>query len=117
MKLYTLDNKLLCEGPEIRIGDKVYAIDDRQKTVEKVMALQKKMQNEDQQDISKLMKEAFTLIFAAKAAKEIDDMNMHFPAYQKLFQLVMGAITGEEPEKVEERFPEPTEKAEPYRLV
>ncbi len=112
MKLYTLDNKLLCEGPEIRIGDKVYPIDDRQKTVEKVMALQKKMEDEDQQNVSELMKEAFKLVFTPKVAKELDDMNMHFPAYQKLFEIVMGAITGEEPEKVAERFPEHAEKSE-----
>jgi len=110
MKFYTLDNKLLCEEPEIRIGDKVYPIDDRQKTVEKVMALQKKMEDENQQNVSELMKEAFKLVFTPKVAKELDDMNMHFPAYQKLFEIVMGAITGEEPEKVAERFPEPTEK-------
>lgn len=111
MKLYTLDNKLLCEGPEIRIGDKVFSIDDRQKTVEKVMALQKKMQSDDQQDISTMIKEAFKLVFTPKVAEEIDSMNMHFPAYQKLFELVMGALTGEDPEKVEERFPESTEKS------
>lgn len=112
MKLYTLDKKLLCEGPEIRIGDSVYPIDDRQKTVEKVMALQKQMQEDDQQNVSELIKEAFKLVFTPKIAKDIDDMNMHFPAYQKLFEIVMGAITGQEPEKVDERFPEPTEKSE-----
>lgn len=112
MKLYTLDNKLLCEGPEIRIGDKVYPIDDRQKTVGKVMALQKEMNENDQQDVSKLIKEAFELVFTPKVAKEIDEMNMHFPAYQKLFEIVMGAITGQEPEKVAERFPEPKQEAE-----
>ncbi len=39
MKLYTIDNALLTECPEIRIGDKVYPLDDRQKTAEKVMKL------------------------------------------------------------------------------
>ena len=37
--MYTVDNKLLTECPEIRIGDKVYPIDDRQKTVEKVQKI------------------------------------------------------------------------------
>ena len=32
-KLYTIDHKLLTETPEIRIGDKVYEVEDRQKTV------------------------------------------------------------------------------------
>ena len=39
MKLYTIDDKLLTERPEIRIGEKVYPVDDRQKTVEKIMQL------------------------------------------------------------------------------
>ena len=30
-KLYTLDGKLLTETPEIRIGEKVYPVDSRQK--------------------------------------------------------------------------------------
>ncbi len=42
MKLYTIDNALLTECPEIRIGDKVYPLDDRQKTAEKVMNLFRK---------------------------------------------------------------------------
>lgn len=35
-KLYTLDQKLLTNTPEIRIGEKIYPIDDRTKTVMKV---------------------------------------------------------------------------------
>ena len=38
-KMYTLDEKLLVGVPEIRIGEKVYKVDDREKTVKKVMAL------------------------------------------------------------------------------
>ena len=38
-KLYTLDGKLLTETPEIRIGEKVYPVDSRQKTVKKILAL------------------------------------------------------------------------------
>ena len=38
-KLYTLDGKLLTETPELRIGEKVYPVDSRQKTVKKILAL------------------------------------------------------------------------------
>jgi len=34
-KLYTLDDKLLIGSPEIRIGDKVYPVDDRIKNRQK----------------------------------------------------------------------------------
>ena len=40
-KMYTLDEKLLVGVPEIRIGEKVYKVDDREKTVKKVMALRR----------------------------------------------------------------------------
>ena len=36
-KFYALDNKLMCGGPEVRIGDRVYSVDDRKKTVVKMM--------------------------------------------------------------------------------
>ena len=37
--------------------------------------------------------------------KEIDEMDLPFAAYQKLFELVIAAMTGEEP-KDEDSFPE-----------
>lgn len=38
-RMYTLDKKLLCGSPEIRIGEKVYPVDDRKNTVKKVLKL------------------------------------------------------------------------------
>lgn len=106
MKLYTLDEKLLTERPEIRIGGKVYPVDDRQKTVEKVVNLAP--ENRDEKSVNKSMSETFKLAFGDAAAKEIDEMNLPFVAYQQLFQLVMAALTGETPEAVAERFQEST---------
>ncbi|WP_085833500.1 hypothetical protein [Clostridium merdae] len=98
-KLYTLDEKLLVGTPEIRIGDKVYPVDDRQKTVKKLM----KMTN-DKDSVEKNMDDVLRLALGEKAAKEIDEKDLPFPAYQKLFELVMSAMTGEEPEEVAARF-------------
>ena len=39
-----------------------------------------------------------------KAAQEIDELNLPWPAYQKMFELVMAAVTGDEPEEIEGRF-------------
>ena len=36
-KLYTLDGKLLTETPEIRVGEKIYPVDNRKKTVTKIL--------------------------------------------------------------------------------
>ncbi|HEX2986151.1 MAG TPA: hypothetical protein VHO71_04975 [Caproiciproducens sp.] len=98
-KLYTLDEKLLIGSPEIRIGDKVYPVDDRQKTVKKLMKM-----NSDQSQEN--MDQTLKLAFGDKAFKEIDEMNIPFLAYQQLFELVVAAMTGEEPEEVAARFQE-----------
>lgn len=98
-KMYTLDKKLLCGSPEIRIGEKVYPVDDRKNTVIKVT----KLFNDSKGDVEKV-DEALELAFGERF-KEIDEMDLPFAAYQKLFELVIAAMTGEEP-KDEDSFPE-----------
>ena len=63
MKLYTIDNALLTECPEIRIGDKVYPLDDRQKTAEKVMKLIPEDGADSRKESMKMIREAFALVF------------------------------------------------------
>jgi hypothetical protein len=87
-KMYTLDEKLLVGVPEIRIGEKVYKVDDREKTVKKVMAL---YNNGEKKDIEKIDE-----MFKPAAAKEISEMNMPWAAYQKLSEIVISAMTGQE---------------------
>lgn len=102
-KLYTLDGKLLAETPEIRIGEKIYPVDNRQKTVAK---LQETIANqEDSNDLMAGVASVLALALGEKAAREIEDMNMPYPAYQQLFELVIAAVTGEDPEEVGSRFP------------
>ena len=98
-KMYTLDKKLLCGSPEIRIGEKVYPVDDRKNTVIKVT----KLFNDSKGDVEKV-DEALELAFGERF-KEIDEMDLPFAAYQKLFERVIAAMTGEEP-KDEDSFPE-----------
>lgn len=103
-KMYTLDKKLLIGSPEIRIGDEVFPIDDREKNVKKIMRLF----NEAGKDDMDKADEAFKLAFGENY-KKIEDMNMPFTAYLKLQELVIAALTGEEPDKVKEEkesFPE-----------
>lgn len=94
-KLYTLDQKLLTDTPEIRIGEKVYAVDNRQKTVKKINEVTKGISGDDYYP---LMDSVLELAVGPKAAQEINDLNMPYPAYQRMFELVMAAVTGEEPD-------------------
>ena len=60
-KMYTLDKKLLCSSPEIRIGEKVYPVDDRKNTVIKVT----KLFNDSKGDVEKV-DEALEIAFGEK---------------------------------------------------
>lgn len=99
-KLYTLDGKLLTETPELRIGEKVYPVDSRQKTVKKILALA----DDESVPMGERIDEALKLALGDKNAVEIDRMDMPFPAYQRLFELVMNAVTGQEDEPDKARF-------------
>ena len=99
-KLYTLDEKLLTEVPEIRVGDRVYPVDNRQKTV---MAIQKTM-TENGEDPAGQMSAALRLALGEQAERELAEKNLPYPAVQALFALVLAAVTGEEAEVVERRF-------------
>jgi len=105
-KLYTLDDKLLIGTPEIRVKDKVYPIDDRQKTVKKLMKL-----TANGTGTADEIDETMRLGLGEKAFKEIDGMNLPFPAYQQLFEILVAAMTGEEPEEVAARFQEAKQPA------
>lgn len=99
-KLYTLDNKLLTGTPEIRVGDKVFGVDDRKKTVSKILALSK----EEGKDNDEMITEVFKLAFGKKAGevnKLVEDMS--WAAYQELFTLVLMAVTGQDPENEEDK--------------
>lgn len=104
-KMYTLDGKLLTELPEIRVDGAVFAVDNRKKTVEEMLRMQEsgmKMENTD--DLLKLA-------LGEKAFEQLGTDEMPFPAYQKLFELVCTAMTGEDPDAVAIRFPGEEEKA------
>ena len=104
-KLYTLDGKLLTDTPEIRIGDKIYPVDNRQKTVKKIMTLS--VSGESAEASMEKLDEALRLALGTKAFREIDEQDLPFPAQQKLFELIMAAVTGEEPERFPQPEPEP----------
>ena len=92
-KMYTLDSKLLCGCPEIRVGEKIYPIDDRTKTVKKALEIQEKSGNFD--GMEEVMKLA-----VGKNYSEIEKLDLSFSAYQSLFTLVISAMVGTEPDEL-----------------
>ena len=100
-RMYTMDHKLLIDTPEVRIGDKIFPVDDRQKTARKIMEL---IENRENKGEFELMDEVVAVALGEKNAKEIDKMNLPFKAQQIVYELVIAAVLGEEPEEVHARF-------------
>lgn len=96
MKIYTTDNKILTEKPQIQIGDKLYAVDDRQSTFNKL--------NEQLQKDSNNMEAIYKLVFGNKAAQEIMDMELSVLGTQNLLIYVFAAIKGCEFEEAQMFF-------------
>lgn len=103
-KMYTIDHKLLVEIPELRVGDKVYPVDNRKKTV---VELNKMM--DENEDWVQSAEKAIELGLGKQAAKEIEAANYPFNAYLSIFQNVVSAMTGKPIGEIEERFQETDE--------
>ena len=84
----------------MRVGDKVYPVDNRQKTV---MAIQRAMEQTDAEPAAQ-MSAALRLALGEQAERELAARDLPYPAVQALFALVLAAVTGEEAEAVQRRF-------------
>ena len=107
-RMYTIDHKLLTDTPEVRIGDKIFPVDDRQKTVKRIMAA---MEQTDKKEFERI-DEVMAIALGEKSAKEVDEMNLPFAAQQAVYENVLAAVMGEDPREVAARFQksEATEK-------
>lgn len=114
-RMYTLDDKLLCGSPEIRIGDNVFPIDDRQKTVKKALKIfGDKKKNKDAEGASnhedfEKIDELFRLAFGKRYA-EIEKMELSFAAYQELTTIIISAMIGEDEEEIKKKKEEKEKK-------
>ena len=98
-KLFTVDDKLLTDRPEIRIGKTCYPVDDRKKTMEKIVALEAKSDN-GLESADKIIE----LALGTEAAEEIQKAEYSFAVHMQLVKFIVAAVTGEDPEGVAERF-------------
>lgn len=111
-RMYTFDKKLLCGSPEIRIGEKVYPVDDRKNTVKKVLKLFENKEGDDMDKSDEVLKIAF-----GENYKEIEALDLPFKAYQELAEMVIAAMTGEEPEDFEKRREEKNQSFQDGNMV
>ncbi|HAV90204.1 MAG TPA: hypothetical protein DCW44_02885 [Eubacterium sp.] len=82
--------------PQIKIVDRLYTVDDRQKTFEKIQEVQK---NEELEENEKT-RQIYELALGKEATEEIMNLDLSVEKTIYLSYCIMGAITGEDPDKL-----------------
>lgn len=82
--------------PQLKVLDKLYTVDDRKSTFDKIQAVQ----NEQGLSSEERDRRVFELALGKAEAKEIMDLDLSVQDYVYFTYCIMGAITGEEPEKL-----------------
>lgn len=91
--------------PQLKIGDKLYTVDDRQSTWDKIQSLQKEELEEKDRT-----KKLYDLALGRDAAEEIMTMDLPVEKSTYLNFCIMGAITGENPEELQKMAKEQSRK-------
>lgn len=92
--------------PQLKIGDKLYTVDNRQSTWDKIQEItnnQELTPNEKNDQI-------FELALGVKETKEIKDIDLPVENYNYLTFCVMGAISGEDPKELQKMAKENVRK-------
>ena len=83
--------------PQLKIGDKLYTVDNRKSTFDKIQKIQSEALEENEKT-SKI----YELTLGKEACDEIIKMDLPVENSIYLSFCIMGAITGEEPDKLME---------------
>lgn len=88
--------------PQLKIGDKLYTVDNRQSTWDKIQKVQEDetIVNDDKTD------KIFELALGREATNEIKNLDLPVENYIYLTYCVMGAITGDDPKELQKRAKE-----------
>lgn len=92
--------------PQLKIGDKLYTVDDRQSTFEKIQDLQSDSKLTEKERTNLI----YELSLGKDAAKEIQEMDLPVQNAVYLSYCILGAITGEEPKELQKIAKEQTRK-------
>ncbi len=92
MRIIDTEDKILSgdNHPQLKIGNKLYTVDDRKKTWDKIQAVQ------DDDSVADKDKEILNLALGEKEAEEILANDLTVEGFANLTFYIMAAITGED---------------------
>lgn len=98
MRIIDTTGKMLNKDnhPSILVNGKAYIVDDRKSTFDKIQ----EAQNDNKLKESERDLKVFELALGKNEAKEILDLDLSVQDYVYFTYCVMGAITGEDPDKL-----------------
>lgn len=105
-----ISKKITNELPMIRISDtQIYSVNNRKNTILNLQAMIQEAERKAKKDggtINEmgLMNKAMEMLVGAKAAEEIEKMDLPLPEYKMIYHAIMAAATGSDMEEVEKRF-------------
>lgn len=83
--------------PQLKIADKLYTVDNRQSTWDKIQDVTNNQELDNNEKNNKI----FELSLGVEAAKEIKDMDLPVENYIYLTFCIMAAITGDDPKELQ----------------
>ena len=84
--------------PQLKIGDKLYTVDNRQSIFDKIQDIQKDVTLTDKEKQEK----TYELALGKEEAKEINELDLSVESNVYLSFCIMGAITGQNPDELME---------------
>lgn len=90
-ELYTLSPELLGQHPKVQVGQQLFEVDDRTATVRQMMEITRRKELPVEQQMDQVLR----LALGEKNFARLEAMELSFPAYLQLFELVIQAMTGE----------------------
>ena len=84
--------------PQLKIADKLYTVDNRQKTFDEITKVQKSTELDDNEKTNMI----YELALGKESAKELLELNLPVESTVYLSYCIMGAIIGEDPKKLQE---------------
>lgn len=101
MRIIDTENKILTgdNHPALKIGEKVYIVDDRKKTLDKINTIQSDLTISQSEKENKI----FELALGVNEAREILDMDLTVEGYINLTYYILAAITGKSYEEIKEQ--------------
>jgi len=97
--LYGIDNAALAEKPEIRLGDRIYKVDNRMSIFANITR-ELRERGEDESELSVILRNAL----GQAAYDEIAAQDLPFPIMRRLVVLAMAAVQGIGEDEAERRF-------------